>query len=1105
MKDFDVINVPLEGKNLVEASAGTGKTYSVAILVLRLIIEKNIPVSRILMVTFTNAAVAELAHRIRKFIRLAIRAAQGEAIAEPTIQQLIQQKLQLTNPEREALLPRLQAALSALDEAHIQTIHSFCQDSLQLFAFESNQAFGLQLQEDLTDLVQLYTEDFWRNHITGLSINFQSAMHAAEITIKTLKLAVMESLGGKHFNTQNDQENYDNQYSEAIRKLNEYYADHKAALVQQVNDASIPRFTTDVKEKLKAHMNNGPLDVYAWLQERTSQYKTALKEGIFHGFMNACQTCEAAASNSILSVIQHATQVVVGKIKSHLQDHHLLTFDDMINKLHLAVRESESLRTNIAEKYDAVFIDEFQDTDKLQYEIYDQLFGNNHIIFYIGDPKQSIYSWRKADINTYLEAARQQDVRCHTMNLNYRSTPALLAAFNEFFNIENPFLNDQFGYIAVQSGLNNNAQGISIQNNNGGGQTILDPIHVFDATSKQTIPDLIVRLLAALLSPHTLLDHHAVSPSNIAILVRTNDEGKMVKQTLSKYGIAAVNMDETNVFKSAEAEYLEYTLETVLEISWKGVNKALLNPITGWNDSTILSKNSDRLVSRFKHYQTIWHEKGVYAMMRQYMVDFKVFEHLSSKTTQMGRRRLTNLNQLLGLLQEAAYRQELKPTGLLAWLKNQRRQPDSTDNQAYQQRLEDDRPAITIITIHKSKGLEFPLVIAPYINLGSEPKGQFSTYRDDTGEYQFFYNKLSQSPYASQHFSTQAEQENRRLLYVALTRAKYHCFVFNAINNKNNCLIPFLSDDKKLIIHYNQDQFPYPTVNNNFPAGTHEQALSYITIPDIHLPDDNWRKMSFSFLSRKAKPSPKSGSIGALSDYENFIFKQLPRGANIGDMLHGIFERIDFQDREAWELVAQQMARRYYPQLNMDLMPQVLELMHRVSEVNIADIGVDFSLSQVLKDKKVTEWEFDICSATFDPSKLMDIPKQNDNIIIRSVEGTQLRGILNGLADMIFEYQGKYYILDWKSNYLGDTYEDYKSTALMDAMNENNYHLQYLLYTYALHRYLQSTLDDYSFEKQIGGVVYVFLRGLNPGNDTGLFFTKPTQDQMEYLDRLLGH
>lgn len=1093
MENFDSKTVALEGVNLVEASAGTGKTYSVAVLVLRLIIEKNIPIHRILMVTFTNAAVAEMAHRIRKFLRLGIQAAGGIAIDEPTILGYIQEKIGEFGYEE--IIKRLNTALIGLDESSIQTIHSFCQDSLQLFAFETGQAYGLKLQEDLSELISIHVEDFWRNEVTGLPSSFLWEMKE-KISKNTLETAIQNSLQGKEFDFDQNFEQAHEIFQEAKRKMEEEFNKNQNHFLRLVEAKSTKGHYNDkAKSDLLDQINAGPVELGNWLAG-AQNYKESIREEIFPEFFIAYQDFIQSRYSSLKGLIQHGIESVKQTILQHLERNHLITYDDMITKLHKAALENDVLRSKLSERYDAVFIDEFQDTDKLQFEIYDKLFSQDKILFYIGDPKQSIYGWRKADLNTYFKASQKEGVKRYTMKSNFRSTPELLDAMNTFFDIENPFLSEHIHYQEVNSGINEQRSGLVL------GDKSLEPIQVFRTANKGVIPDKVLSLLARLLKEDVQINGKRLKPSDIAILVRTKGEGKDIKRILARKGIPAVNVDETKIFETEEAEYLEYILQTTLEITWKGVNKALLNKFTGWQAEDLLEKDSDRLVSKFKEYQALWADLGVYAMIRKYMQDFGVINHLLNPENPTGKRVYSNITQLMEVLQEAEYRQELRPSGLLSFLQKQRSKEVVGDDTTYLQRLEDDQDAITIMTIHKSKGLEFPVVIAPHLNLADKEKFDFSSYRDSEGVYRFYHNDLGSSEEAAIAYKAQANEENRRLLYVAVTRSVYQCFLFERKRDPGETLPLFIRKSEGKIFIYEENEFPYPVVTGKLGKGFGVSEMRYAPLPDITLSDQNWRKLSFSYLTRKTKPIPKPMSQDRTDPYEEFIFKKLPRGASIGDLLHYVFERIDFQDQTTWKSIVEKAISKFYPQFGEEMIAHFIELVNLVAAVSIPQVATGFSLSEISSDKKITEWEFDMSSASFEPGLLMNVPVP-DGFLIRSVEGKSLQGILNGLVDLIFEYEGKFYILDWKSNFLGDSLEDYHYEGLLEAMNDNNYHLQYLLYSLALKQYLENYQEGFEFERDFGGVIYFFLRGIRIGKDTGIYTYRPTLNQLEFLERLM--
>lgn len=388
---FDPKTVSLQGSNLIEASAGTGKTYSIALLVLRLVIEKNIPIQQILMVTFTRAAVAELELRVRAFIRQAAKAARGENIEDQTIMTLVTNNLSKAGAE--VTIGRLAQAQLLLDETSVLTIHSFCQRTLGEYAFETGQLFGAEtLGED--EFLQLVYDSFhecWRQKVTTLHPELLEMLLEAGLDREDVLQLIREALAGK-----------------MIR-------------------------------------NQGPIPP-GFLSER---YQEGLLESLRNG--------DVEPDKQLGIIIQFITELaidwVIADIRKIKSAKGFITYDDMIRLLHHAVLEGshrEQLVTHLQNKYQAVFIDEFQDTDRDQYEIFQALFSEKHILFYIGDPKQSIYGWRKADIFTYFKAKNKVQ-RVHEMNTNHRSGRAYIEAMNGFFLPEPDF--DTFAFGDAHEGI----------------------------------------------------------------------------------------------------------------------------------------------------------------------------------------------------------------------------------------------------------------------------------------------------------------------------------------------------------------------------------------------------------------------------------------------------------------------------------------------------------------------------------------------------------------------------------------------------------------------------------------------------------------------------
>ena len=265
------------------------------------------------------------------------------------------------------------------------------------------------------------------------------------------------------------------------------------------------------------------------------------------------------------------------------------------------------------------------------------------------------------------------------------------------------------------------------------------------------------------------------------ILVRTNNEAAQVKGLLAGAGIHAITIDDNHVFRdSQEAKSLRYILQAVLDTSESNINKALLNSFTGYDAKEVAEINKEDLLDVFRVYREIWYRSGVYPMIREYMNDFGIMRNLLETSDANGLRVLTDLTQILELLQEAEYRQELKPLGLYEYLGKQIA-GELQEGDDFQQRIESDEAAVKIVTVHKAKGLEYPIVIAPFLDLKAKEENFFQTYayreEEEGGEYKFYCKGLGDKE-QKDLFIRQLEQENRRLLYVVLTRAKYNCFLF---------------------------------------------------------------------------------------------------------------------------------------------------------------------------------------------------------------------------------------------------------------------------------------------------------------------------------------
>lgn len=1109
MAEFNVLELSLKGKNMVEASAGTGKTYSIAILVLRLLLEEKKDISRILMVTFTNKAVGELADRVRKFVKTALRYLEDPGLeVEQEIKFIIDR--QIKTSDKEAIAKLLKNALYNMDEAPIQTIDSFAGECLTSYAFETGRPFGQELITDYSKVVENSVQEFWRENITNKNDD-EFKQLKKYISFKNFQQLVYSIINGKNYY-------YDKHILNDLTKQEEKY--------REIWEANLEEYCSRI-DNLDVHLENvGPATKRNLKEEfrelakfkkciqlkRNHKALETLTEYLFEEEIQLYKNWQSGWDAPVHQLFNTCATKVTTEVNEYFSKNNLITYKQVLDKLHEKIKENDHLQEILSNRYDAVFIDEFQDTNKTQYEIYDSAFGKNNLIFYIGDPKQSIYGFRGADIESYTKAAQGID-HYHTMNVSFRSTENMTKALNVFFKPTDDFdtfhtaepsesAEEKFSinYIPITSGKKDkNAVGVT----DAAGNAV--PLKIFTEEKKEDISYHSVTLVKNLLGPEYRLNDKKIEPSNIAILVRNGYEGEDLKHKLTAAGIKAITVNDEKIFSAKEARSVSYLLEAVESPNRGTINRALLTELTHYSRRELVELDEDRLSEMFRKYRELWVESGVYAMLRKFMDEFGVIHYLMKEKSEDGLRSLSNLTQLAEILQQEELHNQAGPTGLRKYLNFQITSPNTVGDE-YEQRIESDEDAVRIYNIHKAKGLQFPIVIAPYLDLDDSKEWGFNTFRDPVDNVYKFYAKGLAPVAAGDLYIQQNTQENRRLLYVTLTRAEYNCFVFKQ-SGTDSALTPFmeaLHTNQKIegIIEISEFNLPEDVEIDQDEQKT-ENWGEALKPGKNKLKDKYWRKMSFSGLSAKGPAVLKENSAEELKGYDQFIFKEMPGGKNMGNLLHELFENIDFKNTQGHKEILENTVDRYYPQ-KKELSGKLEELIPAVLKAKIK-FGEDeeVNLDKLEETDKICELEFDFPSRPFKLSQLRDVPDLNGFRIFHKKWPFSPEGMLTGFVDLIFKQNKKYYILDWKSNYLGDTLEHYKRKVLVAAMNQNNYHLQYLIYTVAVKKYLESRLGDgFDYERDFGGVIYMFLRGNRQGRKTGVFTTIPSVEQVKYLEDL---
>lgn len=1139
MIKFDAKTVALSGSNLIEASAGTGKTYSIAIMVLRLILEQKISIRNILMVTFTKAAVAELEERVRKFIRDAHQYASGKDIDDQLIKDIVDQCDQYDKTEAQKIL---QDNLSNLDETSVMTIHGFCQQTLDEFAFETQQTFNAELQEDLSLLLNKEVEKFWREHVVTIDVEILKELINLKLNPDIIFEILSTHLNGKKYYWYDEKIGNKNgyEYSENVLAIN----NENISKIEQNAHSEINQYLIEKHNYLQGIPKPGkkaldtvqksPEEFVSLIRKqlkKTSKYVQNYFTDSFDIVEEFDSKIEIEKNRIINDLLNFAVQEITKNLSKTKLQYNLLTYDDLIKQLHRS-RNHAGLQEQLRKKYQAVFIDEFQDTDREQYEIFHDIFtGQNNILFYIGDPKQSIYAWRKADMITYLEA-RENAGNKYDMNVNYRSSENFIQAMNHFYkDLRNPFHNENEGnivYNTVEASKNAaETKGELYENNQ---KAIPISIRITEKKKKTQTQEKVEEKIEKVAAQHILKllqdagnyienkdGKRKIKPSDIGVLVRKGKEGDAMKNALAALGIPAVRVDEQKIFDSPEARELQYILEAVLNTNTSTINRMLTTRFFNLDHADFDYLDEDLLIEKLRTYRKIWQEQSIYTMLMRWTNEFNIRKNIAEKTKDPDRV-LTNLFQLFEILSDASTKFQLSPAELLNYFnRNIKTVSQSGKNEDLEQRIESDENAVQITTIHSSKGLQYPIVFAPFMDLSFDEsdlwfgKTRIVSFRDTDQIYKSSDMKgLKLLVNQYQQLKIQDEQENRRLFYVTLTRAVYKCFFYHDESEDSSTLATYMEDlvwDNNLInhIHYHDDPIQ--------PGGWYksEETEPKIQHKEIDsekinhsLPQKYWQKMSYSGLALHEFGEAKPGFIETdeTSAYDQFIFKDLPGGTKTGTFVHVILEHLNFEDPDSWDEVIHQMKTGFYPNSEKVTEENIKNFIHQVLYTNLQLEENSFALNQIPLENCLHELDFDFLVNNFQRKQLEEVLHGK----VKTKDAwKEIEGFMNGSIDLFFQHPhtGKYYILDWKTNYLGPDVEDYAPEKLDAAMTEANYHLQYLIYTLATKRFLESRLgEDFDYERDFGGAIYLFLRGMRNGMQNGVFFTKPSLETIRQLEHI---
>lgn len=1171
MQPFDPMTVPLTGRQLIEASAGTGKTYSIALLYVRLILERQLEVDEILVVTFTTSATEELRGRIRDRLRDMLDIVTGKSSGEmpgggPAAAGPIS-----SLPDCGEAARRLKDALQRMDEAAMYTIHGFCQRMLQDHAFESGVPFAMDFIESEQLLRSQIMEDFWRRRFYSASpeeaawvlANWQGPEQLAATVQGFLSRTGAEYVPAVSADQVREarertrkafyrvRESWRDQaenvtailhYDPCLSRAKDGYGPEPLAeMLAGMNGLAVadlmPRILPPGVERLAACVMARKLKGGKILP--THPFFTLFEE-LYLGL------AELNRKERVYTIAE-ADRYLRAELDRRKQARGQMYFDDLLTRFAGALdgKEGPGLVRRVRSRLRIAMVDEFQDTDPLQYHIFHTLFGRmpDPALVLIGDPKQSIYSFRGADIFAYLRARSDTPAAaCFTMDTNYRSTSAMVHSVNRLFDRERSFVFRGIDFHRVHPRDGADEPPLLVDGSVPRPlQVRLLPAEKHCAPSKNTIAKdraaaaaarwtalEIARLLELGRRGSARIGPDCLAGGDLAVLVRTHQEAFLVQDELRRLNIACVYYSQESVYTSDEAGQLYRVLAALADVSDESmICDALITDLFGLTGDTLHAIRGDRkawaaIMEELEEYHSAWLGSGLTAMFHALLVRRGVVGRLSAMGG--GERKLTNYLHLLELLQDTAA--GYGTDDLVRWFSQQMHHP-APETSGQQLRLESDENLVKIVTIHRAKGMEYPIVFLPFLWSARQIKNNeiFSFHDRET------FRLLVDIGSGEEENYRQAEQErlaeDLRLLYVALTRARHCCYLaWGRISSMEKSALAWLL--------HRDDEGAVPaagaliddSIFNDIKKLNDEGALvHFVSIPEAEEAgsagefqpppppaaqafsgriDGSWSISSYSRLAASAVPASALSPPPERAAMEEMSVFTFPRGPGAGNFLHGLLETMDFASLPGEDTAALVSDRLRTAGIKDRWAPVVTTWMEHIVATRLMEDS-DLCLKLLSRRDRLTETGF------YFPVDNLEVPACNAILAAYDIEPVDtssglLNGLMTGYIDLVFRAGGRFYLTDYKSNHLGPDYPDYRPRFLQEAMLAHRYDLQYLIYTVALHRYLGSRMPGYDYAEHFGGVFYLFLRGMHPdlGPGCGILHVRPDQGLVERLDSCFG-
>jgi exodeoxyribonuclease V beta subunit len=1149
-----------DGRLLIEASAGTGKTWTIGAIFLRLLLERELTVEQILVVTFTDAAAQELRERLRTRLVEAERWLGALLVKQHLPDDEVANWLHddfADTAKAKAALRRIQIARMDFDRAPIATIHSICQRIQNDFPLEAGADFSAAKRLDEDALLRECLDDFWRRrYLITDSVDADEAEAVFDKGPDGLLFDVRSLL------------NHDAQVLAADG------LDAIARLIQQLSSQeSIAELRSlPSKKALYAPKRTA-------LSKRFSEFAGLLDAGADISELLISDKCEALDPETIAVHLAPGIDLAIypsirtlqrlrgllklrktfarGKVlfdayeycKTELPKRALLrqgqTFSMLIDSVRQRVCDGDAHFADALHKaFPALLIDEFQDTDERQFQIFDRICSHAQgqargLLVLIGDPKQAIYGFRGGDVSTYL-GVRETIEQRFDLTRNFRSSTPLVEACNALYAAAGSGFDDtRVCYVPVQ------ASGKADKTPFTQHTTLQDRpfvIHRFDAQpadnkevkTAAALEDCAARIVEMLNDSTLRIGDKPVLPGDIAVLLPNNKHIGKLRELLRARDVPCTGSGNDNVFHSQTACELQLVLHAALHPQDdRAARGALTTVLLGKRFADLRAWQDDapafeRELDRVARWNERLRSRGVMGVVAT-ILDERAADLL---TLPDGERIVADLRQLGEVLAERE-RSENGAEGALAWLAAMRRDEKGMEvSGGYSLRSESDASSVHLMTLHAAKGLEFPIVFLPLAWFVSSRNGQFAPkvlrYHDandkafvDIGSARFGEN-------TDAHFAEDM-RERLRLLYVAITRAKYAVHLYWIESNAgSNPLLWEIAAIDRLAEANAQGASPFATLVAKLDgfrlvdpcvklATKFAQSIpvaARAARADLPAPRPFLWSHSFSSITRRRvldsieSAASDEAAADASRDSETTTESADARllaldawgGKEFGVAVHALLEHARLAQPTA-DAITRQMKLAGVKPKGDDSQSAFAALAQLIERVRESDLGDGLRLSKLGAADCVAEFGFQLpVDAEFSTLRNVCAAHGAAGVWPDYITHSTLAGMLTGYADLIFAHAGRYHVLDYKTNHLGNGLRDYRDESMQTEMDAHHYPLQALLYTLALHRYLRQRLPDYSPARHLGDSWYLFLRGVGLAPDTGVWRRRWPVALIEALD-----